>query len=128
MKKIVLIFLILFSGLTCAQNITVKYFSEVDSGKTVGTAVVFPRSLFLGGIIIPDSLSDSCYFQTRDSGEWVNIVDNEGGTIYVTFKGIGSSCAVAVDPKSFYPFKIIRPIFTDKPLKKRQVYLIGREY
>lgn len=128
MKKLMLILIIFISGLTCAQNITVKYFSEVDSGKTVGTAVVFPRSLFLGGIIIPDSLSDSCYFQTKDSGDWVNIVDNAGATIYIKFANTTSSYAVAVEPKYFYPFKIIRPIFTDKPKKKRQVYLIGREY
>lgn len=126
MKRIVLLLFLIPFITSYAQSI-VYYNSVIDSGLTNGTTINFARDIFLAGIIVPDSLSDSCYFQTYDSGDWATITNEAGAIIYYK-PSTSLDRALAVDPKYFYPWKIIRPVFTDKPTIRRTVKVIGKKY
>jgi hypothetical protein len=57
-----ILFIILFTALAYSQ-VTVQYTVTFDSASTTGSTVTLPRDLFLSGVVMPDSVSDSLYFQ-----------------------------------------------------------------
>jgi hypothetical protein len=126
MKRI--FFILLIIPFISSYGQTVQYFSVVfDSGSTTGTTITLPKTMFLSGAVVVDSLSDSTYYQTYDTGVWTNITNEAGAVVYYK-ASTTEDRAYAVDPKYFYPWKIIRMRTTDKPVKSRTVKIIGKQY
>jgi hypothetical protein len=125
MKKVILLVIILY--ITGFSQIVQRYTAVFDSGATTGTTITFAKGIFLSAVVAVDSLSDSLYFQTYDTGVWTNITSETGAVVYYKMSTT-LDVAVCVDPKYFYAWKIIRPRTTDKPVKSRSITIIGKQY
>jgi len=125
MRKIILV-IVMLSAIGFSQTV-VQYTAVFDSGTTTGSTITFPKGMFLSAVVAVDSLSDSLYFQTNDTGVWTNITKETGAVVYYIISTT-LDAAVCVDPKYFYAWKTIRPRTTDKPVKSRSITIIGKQY
>ena len=124
MKTLFLV--LLFSAIGFSQ-ITVQYTVSFDSASTTGSTITLPKEVFLGGVVMPDSVSDSLYFQAYIVDEWVTIRDEDGAIYYVT-PNYDAWSAIALKPTYMYPWKVIRVRTTDATPDVTTMYVIGRQY
>lgn len=121
-----ILFIILFTALAYSQ-VTVQYTVTFDSASTTGSTVTLPRDLFLSGVVMPDSVSDSLYFQAYIVDQWVTIRD-EAGAIYYVKPNYSTYSAIALKPTVMYPWKVVRVRTTDSTPDVTTMYVIGRQY
>ena len=124
MKKI--LFLILFTTVAYSQ-VTVQYTVTFDSASTTSSTVTLPKEVFMGGVVMPDSVSDSLYFQAYIADDWVTIRDEDGAIYYVT-PNYDVYSAIALKQTIMYPWKVVRVRTTDSTPDVTTMYVIGRQY
>lgn len=124
MKTIFLV--LIFSALIFSQT-KVTYTSTLDSGDVAGTEVDLAKGLMLGGITVPDSLSDSLSFQFYDGTAWNDIVSTDSTIYYVTPR-IEKQSSMAIDPRKVFPFNIVRPVVSDTARETKTIKIIGVQF
>ena len=109
MKKLLLM-LVVFASIGFAQNIPVTTGSTNFYADSISQEIDLSKSLFLGGVYMPKSRTDTLWFQVSDGTSWFWLT-NSDKTKYIVVSDSTTACYLPLKPTVLYPAKKLRILF-----------------
>ena len=126
--KLIILALLIFASYGIAQNIPVVEKSVAFYADSLSQTITLEKSMFLSGIYMPASRTDSLWFQVYDDDNslWYWLLD--AGSKYVVVSDSTIPCYLPLKPTLFYPIKKIRILFNADIADTLDLYYDERVY